>query len=126
MACPNQPNPQAILAAMQFAEAFVGGFADGFPTEPIGGGNPYHRCACCKRSVPEINCQLLGHTRDCAWRRLTEAGAPMAYGSFPDDNLMELITCHQCGRDLYPGDAGFGERGCRCPLCREKDDRGET
>lgn len=26
-----------------------------YPSEPIGDGNPYHRCVHCKRSAPEIN-----------------------------------------------------------------------
>ena len=29
-----------------------------YPSEPIGGNNPYHRCADCKRSAPEINGKL--------------------------------------------------------------------
>lgn len=57
---------------------------DGFPTEPIGGGNPYHRCACCRRSVPEINYTLEGHLKDCAWRLLVERGETPPYGASKD------------------------------------------
>lgn len=32
-------------------------------TEPIGGGNPYHRCRLCGRSEPEISSR--GHYKDC-------------------------------------------------------------
>ncbi len=39
-----------------------------YPTEPIGGRNPYYQCAHCKRSVPEINGKLDGHEKDCKYR----------------------------------------------------------
>lgn len=39
-----------------------------FEKEPIGGGNPYYRCAHCKRSVPEINYSLDGHYSWCSYR----------------------------------------------------------
>lgn len=39
-----------------------------YPTEPIGGGNPYYRCVHCKRSCPEINGEIENHHRDCEWR----------------------------------------------------------
>lgn len=39
-----------------------------YPSEPIGGGNPYWRCSSCGVSDPEINGQLDGHAEDCAWR----------------------------------------------------------
>lgn len=38
-----------------------------YPTEPIGGGNPYYRCVYCKRSDPEINGRLEGHEKTCGW-----------------------------------------------------------
>lgn len=39
-----------------------------FPTEPIGGENPYYRCVYCKRSVPEINGDLKKHSEFCKYR----------------------------------------------------------
>jgi|694.fasta_scaffold114099_3 hypothetical protein len=39
-----------------------------YTTEPIGGGNPYYRCIYCKRSVPQINGDLNGHSDDCDYR----------------------------------------------------------
>ncbi|BBA65566.1 hypothetical protein [Xanthomonas phage XacN1] len=42
---------------------------DDFPTEPIGGGNPYYRCSHCKISVPQINYRLEGHAPDCEYRQ---------------------------------------------------------
>lgn len=42
-------------------------FYTGYPTEPIGGGNPYYRCVYCKVSDPEINGSLDGHRGDCEW-----------------------------------------------------------
>lgn len=38
-----------------------------FPTVPIGGGNPYHKCASCGLSVPAINGDLDKHRPDCSW-----------------------------------------------------------
>jgi len=38
-----------------------------YPTEPIGGGNPYYRCKSCGVSDPEINGRLDGHRSDCEW-----------------------------------------------------------
>lgn len=43
-----------------------------FETEPIGNGNPYHRCIHCKISVPEINGALKKHANYCAYRQLKE------------------------------------------------------
>jgi len=43
-----------------------------FPTEPIGGGNPYYKCSYCGISVPEINGELTGHDEDCEWRKKEE------------------------------------------------------
>jgi len=39
-----------------------------YPTEPIGGGNPYSRCVYCKISVPQINGDLEKHDYDCQYR----------------------------------------------------------
>jgi hypothetical protein len=43
-----------------------------YPSEPIGGGNPYQRCADCKRSAPEINGMVENHYPDCEWRIMME------------------------------------------------------
>lgn len=43
-----------------------------FPTEPIGGGNPYYCCSYCRRSVPEINRRLDGHSSWCEYRQTVE------------------------------------------------------
>lgn len=39
-----------------------------YPSEPIGGSNPYQRCIYCKRSAPEINGEIKNHYQDCEWR----------------------------------------------------------
>ena len=44
-------------------------YAD-YPTEPIGGGNPYHRCVYCKVSEPAINGELENHLEHCEYRRI--------------------------------------------------------
>jgi hypothetical protein len=44
-----------------------------YPTEPIGGGNPYYRCVHCKRSDPEINGRLEKHDQFCQYRQEMEA-----------------------------------------------------
>ena len=45
---------------------------DSFETTPIGGGNPYHKCVDCGRSVPEINYSLSGHYDFCEYRKRKE------------------------------------------------------
>lgn len=54
-------DPQALRQAEK-ALGFEKNIGD-FPTEPIGGSNPYSRCAICKRSVPEISSR--GHYSHC-------------------------------------------------------------
>lgn len=39
-----------------------------YPTEPIGGRNPYYRCSYCKISVPQINGQIKNHAEWCEYR----------------------------------------------------------
>lgn len=39
-----------------------------YPTIKIGGGNPYHKCAFCDVSEPEINGSLTKHRSWCAYR----------------------------------------------------------
>lgn len=51
-------------------------YHDDYETEPIGGGNPYHRCAHCQRSVPEINGRIDRHESWCEYRQAKEAGMP--------------------------------------------------
>lgn len=36
-----------------------------YPTEPIGGGNPYWRCRGCGKAQPEIS--ISGHGSWCSW-----------------------------------------------------------
>ena len=43
-----------------------------YPSEPIGGSNPYQRCIYCKRSAPEINGEIKNHLIDCEWRIMME------------------------------------------------------
>lgn len=45
-----------------------------YPTEPIGDGNPYYRCAHCKRPDPEINGDIKKHDSWCLYRRQKEGG----------------------------------------------------
>jgi hypothetical protein len=42
-------------------------YYSGYPTRPIGGGNPYWACIHCGRSDPEINGRLEGHGEGCSW-----------------------------------------------------------
>lgn len=44
-----------------------------YEKEPIGEPNPYYRCIYCKRSDPEINGRLEGHSDDCTYRILKES-----------------------------------------------------
>lgn len=43
-----------------------------YPTEPIGGGNPYHCCAYCGVSQPQINGELKNHLEHCMYRKFKE------------------------------------------------------
>jgi hypothetical protein len=45
-----------------------------YETEPIGGGNPYHRCVHCQRSAPDINGRLERHEAHCLYRQAIEQG----------------------------------------------------
>ena len=44
-----------------------------YPTEPIGGDNPYYRCSYCKISDPQINGYLENHEEWCEYRIEMEA-----------------------------------------------------
>lgn len=44
-----------------------------YPTEPIGGSNPYYMCAHCGVSVPEINGSLYKHREWCEYRQSKES-----------------------------------------------------
>lgn len=43
-----------------------------YPTEPIGGGNPYHMCSHCGVSAPAINGRLDRHLQSCTYRKEKE------------------------------------------------------
>jgi hypothetical protein len=43
-----------------------------YPSEPIGGGNPYYRCTACKKSGPSINGRLSRHWSGCEWVRVRQ------------------------------------------------------
>lgn len=59
-----------------------------YPTEPIGYGNPYYRCAYCKVSDPVINGALDRHGESCEYRKSKEAsGAPLSAGRLDLDLL---------------------------------------
>lgn len=50
-----------------------------FPTEPIGGKNPYYRCSLCKLSVPEINGEVEAHLVDCDYRMFKQENGDVPY-----------------------------------------------
>ena len=39
-----------------------------YPTEPMGGGNPYYCCVYCKVTDPQINGRIEGHNKNCEYR----------------------------------------------------------
>lgn len=43
-----------------------------YPSEKVGGGNPYNCCSYCKRTDPEINGTISGHRPDCIYRQRKE------------------------------------------------------
>ena len=43
-----------------------------YPTIPIGGKNPYYKCAFCGISVPQINGRIENHNENCEYRQLKE------------------------------------------------------
>src|SRR4051812_8893391 len=43
-------------------------YYDGYPNEPIGGGNPYYMCSSCKLSDPQINGKIENHLEWCEYR----------------------------------------------------------
>lgn len=50
-----------------------------YPTEKIGGGNPYYRCSFCKISDPQINGTLEGHADNCEYRIAKEKSMEKKY-----------------------------------------------
>jgi len=48
-------------------------YRNDYPSEPIGGDNPYYCCSFCKISDPQINGRLEGHAENCEWRIKEEA-----------------------------------------------------
>jgi hypothetical protein len=49
-------------------EMIFPGYYNDYPTEKIGGNNPYSQCRFCGRSTPEINGDLDGHSECCEYR----------------------------------------------------------
>lgn len=47
-----------------------------YPSEPIGGDNPYWCCSICKKSHPEINGQIENHASWCSYRIRRTAELP--------------------------------------------------
>jgi hypothetical protein len=37
-------------------------YYDDYPSEPIGGNNPYYKCSLCGISAPQINGEIKGHS----------------------------------------------------------------
>jgi len=71
-----------------------------YPTEPIGGGNPYYRCSHCKMSVPEINGYLERHAEWCEYRinKMEKK---------TDEKILELAK--SSGLDSFTGENDGGE-----------------
>jgi len=69
-----------------------------YPDEPIGGGNPYHRCSHCKVSTPEINGRLEGHAGDCEWRIEQEGKLENRTDKADDD--MSLAEKYEDARNM--------------------------
>jgi hypothetical protein len=44
-------------------------YDSGYPTEPVGGDNPYYRCIYCKRTDPQINGEINNHLIGCQYRQ---------------------------------------------------------
>lgn len=65
-------NPDDYQAEVRFKKFEDKKLNFDYPSEPIGGGNPYQRCADCKRSAPEINGIVENHYADCEWRIMME------------------------------------------------------
>lgn len=102
---------------------------DSYPTEPIGDGNPYYRCAFCKRSTPEINGRLEKHLTDCEFRiarerqkagggkGLAEAIALIERIHLEDseiDKILDILRA-EAPRIAEPEAASFSS-GCPCTL----------
>jgi len=43
-----------------------------YPSEPIGGSNPYYCCSYCKISEPQLNGRLFNHLPWCEYRKQKE------------------------------------------------------
>ena len=44
-------------------------YDSGYPTEPVGGSNPYYRCVYCKLTDPQINGEINNHLLSCQYRK---------------------------------------------------------
>lgn len=64
----------------------------GYPTVPVGGGNPYYACQYCGRTDPEINGILGNHSEHCEYRirREKEISQQLVYDSYPE-KLREIL-----------------------------------
>ena len=76
----------------------------GYPTEPIGKGNPYYRCSYCKRSVPEINGNIFNHESWCKYRTEKESGKGHTEKLILTYNYSQLVKVELKGEILYEVD----------------------
>jgi hypothetical protein len=54
--------------SFEYGEMVFPGYYNDYPTEKIGGNNPYSQCRFCGRSTPEINGDLEGHLDFCQYK----------------------------------------------------------
>lgn len=59
----------------------------GYPTVPIGGGNPYWCCQYCRRPDPQINGILENHLSTCEYRQRRELEIQLGNKTTVDDDL---------------------------------------
>ena len=62
-----------------------------YPTEPIGGKNPYYCCSSCAKSVPEINGRLEGHSLWCKYRKEAEAKEEVEWLKFLIKSVLDSL-----------------------------------
>jgi hypothetical protein len=77
-----------------------------YPTEPIGGGNPYYRCVYCKLSDPQINGDINKHAFYCQYRQQKQ-GFKLTYEQYEDlldeverDDLQDYTVVRMARRAL--------------------------
>ena len=54
----------------------------GYPTKPMGSGNPYYACVYCGRTDPQINGKIKNHSSSCEYRLFMEFGTPLTHDGF--------------------------------------------